>query len=67
VVGSDVITLTGTGTFADSNVGNGKAVTPACVISGTNASRYTLTQPTNLTGNITAASVTVTALVASKT
>jgi hypothetical protein len=61
-----VITFTGTGTFADSSVGNGKAVTPECVIGGTNALRYTITQPTNLTGNITAATVTVTAATASK-
>jgi len=51
------------GTFNSKNVGTGKTVTTAMTISGTDASNYTLTQPT-LTGNITAKGLTVTGAVA---
>lgn len=60
VVGSDTVTLSGTGTFASANVGTGIAVTSTSTIGGANASYYTLSQPTGLTGNITAAPLTVT-------
>ena len=63
IVGSDVVTLSGTptSTFASANVGTGIAVTvTGYTLSGANASNYSLTQPTGLTANITAQTLTVT-------
>lgn len=60
-VNGDAITITGTPTvsFADANVGNGKALT----VSGytlSNSTNYSLTQPAGLTANITQAASTAT-------
>ena len=55
-LGSDSVTLSGTGTgvFASKNVGTGKAVTvTGYTFSGADASNYTLVEPTGLTANIT--------------
>jgi len=52
VVGSDVVTFSGTGTFADANAGTGIAVTSTSTISGAQSANYSLTHPTGLTGNI---------------
>ncbi|MEI7928416.1 MAG: SdiA-regulated domain-containing protein, partial [Verrucomicrobiales bacterium] len=54
VVSPDVVTFNGTGTFASSAVGTGIAVTSTSTLGGANAGNYSLTQPTGLTGNITA-------------
>ena len=59
--GGAQINFAGTGTFASSGVANGIAVTSTATLTGTKASSYTLTQPTGLTGNITPATLTVTA------
>ncbi|WP_195764011.1 beta strand repeat-containing protein [Pseudoduganella rivuli] len=70
VLGSDTVTLNssiGTGNFADKNVGTAKAITipnGALSITGTDAANYTLTIPTNVTADITAAQVTVSGLTA---
>jgi filamentous hemagglutinin family protein len=65
VVGSDAVSInqsTGIGTFANANVGTNKAVTvTGLALTGAQAADYTLTQPTGLTANITAAGLTVTA------
>lgn len=64
LVGSDVVTLggTGVGTFAGKNVGTGKAVTvTGYAISGTDANNYSFTQPTGLIADITQKILTVTA------
>ena len=53
IVGSDAVTLVGTGTFASKNVGTGIAVTSTSTLTGAQATNYTLTQPTGLTANIT--------------
>jgi len=53
-----VVNLTQAGTFADKNVGTAKVVTAADTIAGTDFANYTLTQPTALFGNITAATLT---------
>ena len=53
-----------TGTFADKNIGLGKAVTSAMTLAGADIGNYTLTQPT-LTGDITATGLTVTGITAS--
>ncbi len=63
-VNGDVITVTGGGTFANFNVGTAKPVTAALTLSGTNASSYTLTQPTGLTADITAKDLTIAGAVA---
>ena len=67
-LGSDSVALggSGTGTFASKNVGTGKAVTvTGYTISGADSGNYTLLQPTGLTANVTAASLTVTGVSAS--
>jgi len=51
-VGSDDVTLSGTGTFASVNVANGIVVTSTSTLGGTEAGNYSLTQPTGLTANI---------------
>lgn len=65
VVGADDVTLTTSGRsfeFANKNVGSDKAITASGYeISGQATSNYTLTQPTGLTADITAKSVTVSA------
>ena len=67
VVGTEDVTLANasTGTFADKNIGTGKAVTTApMTITGADSGNYTLTQPT-LAGDITAKGLTVTGITAS--
>ncbi|MBZ0091606.1 MAG: autotransporter-associated beta strand repeat-containing protein, partial [Sulfuricellaceae bacterium] len=64
VFGSDIVSLggTGSGLFADKNVGNGKAVTVSGYsISGADAGNYALIQPAGLTANITARPLAITA------
>jgi hypothetical protein len=60
IVGADVVTVSGGGTFAQSNVANGIAVTASLTLSGAQVGNYTLTQPTGLSANITQASQTIT-------
>jgi autotransporter-associated beta strand protein len=52
VVGSDVVTLNGSGTFANAGPGTGIAVTTALTLVGAPATNYSLTQPTGLAANI---------------
>jgi hypothetical protein len=55
----------GTGTFADKNVGTGKTVVASgYTISGTDASNYTLIQPSGMTADITPATITITGVTA---
>ena len=68
IIGADVVTLTdGTGAFADANVGTAKTVTASGYsISGAGAGNYTLSaQPSGLTADITAASLSITGVSAS--
>ena len=60
IIGTDAVTLNGTGTFADANAASGIAVTANCTLAGAQASRYTLIQPTGLTADITQAPQTIT-------
>ncbi len=60
VVGSDVVGFTGTGTFASANVGTGISVTASVALTGADANRYSITQPTGLTGEITIVGQTIT-------
>ena len=56
-LGSDAVSLvttSATGSFANKNVGNAKAVTASgYALTGLDASNYTLVQPSGLTANIT--------------
>ncbi|RAR69334.1 YDG domain-containing protein, partial [Flavobacterium aciduliphilum] len=52
VIGSDNVTLTNAAVFASANAGTGIAVTPNFALNGTEASRYTVAQPTDLTASI---------------
>ncbi|MCF6130182.1 YDG domain-containing protein [Flavobacterium sp. AS60] len=65
IINADVVTLTGTGTFASANVGTGIAVTSTSTLGGANAAKYSLTQPTGLTANITKANQTINIVAAS--
>lgn len=53
IINNDAVTVAGGGTFANMNVGSGINVTPALTLSGAKATNYTLTQPANLTADIT--------------
>jgi hypothetical protein len=64
IVGTDAVTFNGTGTFASPNVGIGIAVTSTSTLSGAQAGNYTLTQPTGLTANITAVTLTLAGMTA---
>ncbi len=59
VVGSDIVTINNTGTFANGNAGVSIPVTSTQVLSGANASNYTVTLPTNLSANILPATQTI--------
>jgi autotransporter-associated beta strand protein len=63
-----LVTLVGTGTYQTPAPapGTGIAVDAACTLSGSKAGNYTLTQPSGLSGDITAALLTVTANDASR-
>jgi polygalacturonase len=66
VLGGDTVVLLTNGhtaTFANANVANGINVTVSgLTLGGTQAGNYSLTQPTGLTGNITALGLTVSGL-----
>ncbi|MRV74978.1 filamentous hemagglutinin N-terminal domain-containing protein [Duganella sp. FT92W] len=64
IISGDTVTLgSTTASFADKNVGTSKSITVASVgLSGTDAGNYTVTAPTGLTANITAAPLTVTGM-----
>ncbi|HEY8023314.1 MAG TPA: YDG domain-containing protein [Burkholderiaceae bacterium] len=66
LVAGDHLTLTQTGSFASKNAGTGVAVNVNDLITGTGATNYTLVQPTSVVGNITPATITVTASGTSK-
>jgi YDG domain len=64
IVPTDIVTLNGTGTFSQVNVGSGLTVTSTSILSGTDATKYTLIQPIGLTANITSLALTVTSAIA---
>ncbi|NCX56306.1 MAG: hypothetical protein EBW87_03805, partial [Burkholderiaceae bacterium] len=53
IVSGDLVTFSGTGTFASSDIATGIAVTSTATLAGTDAGNYTFVQPTGLTANIT--------------
>ena len=64
IVNSDVVNFNGTGTFSQVTVGSNLVVTSTSTLSGTDAAKYSLTQPTGLTADITTKSLTITGLTA---
>jgi len=58
VISGDSVTLNQAGTYASAAVGTGIPVTVTDTLSGPSASDYSITEPTGLTGSITAASST---------
>ena len=62
LVGSDVVTLVLSGTYADANAGVDKPVTSTSTLTGAAAAKYSLTQPTGLTATITKADQLLAAL-----
>ncbi|MBT8592127.1 filamentous hemagglutinin, partial [Polynucleobacter paneuropaeus] len=60
VVGTDDVSLNQAGNFSQSNVGTGLAITIADTLGNNGLGNYTITQPTGLTANITAKTLTVT-------
>ncbi len=65
IAGDDLSASDTTGTFADKNVGTGKAVTlSGTTYSGTDVGNYTFVDQSSTTGSITPKSVTVSGLVA---
>jgi hypothetical protein len=60
IIGTDLLDFTGTGNFASANAGTNIPVTPALTLTGPHASRYTLAQPSGLTGSILKATQTIT-------
>jgi hypothetical protein len=63
-LGNDTVNLTGSGSgaFANKNVGANKAVNiSGFALSGADAANYTLVEPTNVTANITARPLTISA------
>jgi hypothetical protein len=62
VISPDAVTLTQSGTFAQTTVGTGIAITSTSALSGADAGNYTLTQPSLTARDITAAPLTITGL-----
>ncbi|MEI6184829.1 MAG: MBG domain-containing protein, partial [Bacteroidota bacterium] len=60
IISPDVVTLTQSGTFAQTGVGTSIAITSTCSLGGANAGNYSLTQPSLTARDITAATVTIT-------
>jgi YDG domain len=58
----DVLTVNGNGSFSSVNVGTGISVTSNLILSGTNATSYSLTQPSGLTANITQLPISITGI-----
>ena len=59
IVGADVVTLNNVGTFSQTAIGTGLTITPAATLSGADAGKYTLVQPTGLLADITPKELTI--------
>ncbi|MFZ4859327.1 MAG: YDG domain-containing protein, partial [Desulfuromonadaceae bacterium] len=64
IIGSEVVTVSGSGSFIDKNAGNTKSVIASLTIAGADAANYTLAQPVGLTADISKATLTITGAVA---
>jgi filamentous hemagglutinin family protein len=59
LIGSDVVTITATGSFADKNAGTSKNVSISSSYSGADAGNYAITDQLSINASITTASLTV--------
>ncbi|MDZ4849497.1 MAG: YDG domain-containing protein [Pirellulaceae bacterium] len=67
IQGSDVITGSATGTFANKNIGNAKSITVGTItLAGIDAGNYTVGTAANTTANITAKALTASGTAANK-
>jgi filamentous hemagglutinin family protein len=64
VYSGDSVSLTQAGDFSSKNVGTSISIVASNSLSGTDASNYSITQPTSLTANITKATLSVSGLTA---
>ena len=64
IYGTDVVTASGTGTFDNKNIGTGKSVIATLSLSGADAAKYSVTQPTGLTADITPLALTLSGVAA---
>jgi autotransporter-associated beta strand protein len=64
VIDGDDVTVDGTGSFADAAVGDDKPVTAELSLGGDDSGNYTLTQPVDLTADITPRILSVTGAIA---
>ena len=64
VIGFDDVILSGSGTFADANVGIGKLITTNLQLGGADVTNYSLLQPTGITADITTLGLTINGLTA---
>ena len=62
LVGADVVTLVLSATYADANAGENKPVTSTSTLTGADAAKYSLTQPTGLIATIAKADQLLAAL-----
>ncbi len=60
VIDGDLVQFTGQGTFATPNAGTGISVTGGILLTGDDAHKYTIAQPTGLTGDILKADQSIT-------
>ena len=67
LIAGDIVTVSATGTFADKNVTNGKAVTLSSSYGGADKNNYTITDQATTTANITPAALTINAPTITKT
>ncbi len=65
LLGSDSVTVSATGSFADKHVGTGKSVTLASTYGGADVGNYTITDQATTTADITPAALTVSGITAS--
>lgn len=59
IIGSDMVTFNGVGSFSQFTVGTLLAVTAFITLSGVDANKYTIVQPTNLTASISPLGLTI--------
>ena len=64
IYSGDSVSLTQAGDFSSKNVGTSISIVASNSLSGTDASNYSITQPTSLTANITKATLSVSGLTA---
>jgi len=64
LLGSDAVTVSASGTFADKNVGTGKTVALSSSYSGTDVGNYSITDQASTSANITPAALSISGITA---